>query len=218
MEKVYYFTTPIYYVNASPHIGHAYTPSWPKSWPVTTAVSATGPFSHRNRRARDKIAEAAAKAASPPRNSPTVSAPSSGISGPSCRLPTIISSARPTRTTSGPSRPSSRKSTTGRHIFRPLRGLLLCRLRALLHGEGTRRRQMSRSPDASPAPQGKQLLLKMSAYQDWLIHTSRIIRLHPSERYRNEVLAFLRNPWRPVHLPAEERLTGESTCLLTKTM
>ena len=25
MEKNYYVTTPIYYVNASPHIGHAYT-------------------------------------------------------------------------------------------------------------------------------------------------------------------------------------------------
>ncbi|MEI6315016.1 MAG: class I tRNA ligase family protein, partial [Syntrophus sp. (in: bacteria)] len=25
MEKNYYITTPIYYVNASPHIGHAYT-------------------------------------------------------------------------------------------------------------------------------------------------------------------------------------------------
>jgi len=25
MEKVYYITTPIYYVNAPPHIGHAYT-------------------------------------------------------------------------------------------------------------------------------------------------------------------------------------------------
>ncbi|PKN59889.1 MAG: methionine--tRNA ligase, partial [Deltaproteobacteria bacterium HGW-Deltaproteobacteria-11] len=25
MEKAYYITTPIYYVNASPHIGHAYT-------------------------------------------------------------------------------------------------------------------------------------------------------------------------------------------------
>ena len=25
MERAYYITTPIYYVNASPHIGHAYT-------------------------------------------------------------------------------------------------------------------------------------------------------------------------------------------------
>jgi len=25
MAKAYYITTPIYYVNASPHIGHAYT-------------------------------------------------------------------------------------------------------------------------------------------------------------------------------------------------
>src|SRR3990170_9015586 len=25
MEKAFYITTPIYYVNASPHIGHAYT-------------------------------------------------------------------------------------------------------------------------------------------------------------------------------------------------
>ncbi|PJA49648.1 MAG: hypothetical protein CO171_04745, partial [Syntrophobacterales bacterium CG_4_9_14_3_um_filter_49_8] len=25
MEKVFFITTPIYYVNASPHIGHAYT-------------------------------------------------------------------------------------------------------------------------------------------------------------------------------------------------
>ena len=25
MEKRFYITTPIYYVNASPHIGHAYT-------------------------------------------------------------------------------------------------------------------------------------------------------------------------------------------------
>lgn len=63
MEKAYYITTPIYYVNASPHIGHAYTTivadvlaRYHRSLGYRTFFL-TGTDEHG-----DKIAEAAAKA------------------------------------------------------------------------------------------------------------------------------------------------------------
>ena len=82
MPKSFYITTPIYYVNASPHIGHAYT----------TIVADTLARYHRMAGEEtffvtgtdehgDKIAEAAQKAGITPKNTRIKSAPSSAISG-----------------------------------------------------------------------------------------------------------------------------------------
>jgi len=85
MEKTYYITTPIYYVNASPHIGHAYT----------TIVADVLARYHRMQRCRtffltgtdehgDKIAEAARKAGESPK----------GMGGPGqCAIPRPLAEA-----------------------------------------------------------------------------------------------------------------------------
>ena len=102
MDKIFYVTTPIYYVNASPHIGHAYT----------TIVADVMARFYRNRGYKtffvtgtdehgDKIAEAAAKnGISPQSYADRISAQfrNSGRNSPS---PTITSSGRPIRTTYG---------------------------------------------------------------------------------------------------------------------
>jgi len=60
----FYLTTPIYYVNDRPHLGHGTRRSWPTrwcataSWPATTSGFLTGTDEHG-----EKIAQAAAKAA-----------------------------------------------------------------------------------------------------------------------------------------------------------
>jgi len=47
-----YITTPIYYVNAAPHLGHAYTTIAADVMRVITASAATTSSSSRDRRAR----------------------------------------------------------------------------------------------------------------------------------------------------------------------
>jgi methionyl-tRNA synthetase len=44
-RSVYYATTPIFYVNAEPHIGHAYTTTLVDVPPAFTACAATIPTS-----------------------------------------------------------------------------------------------------------------------------------------------------------------------------
>ena len=52
MNKRFYVTTPIYYVNDIPHIGHAYTTVAADIWRATTGSSATMFSFSRHRRAR----------------------------------------------------------------------------------------------------------------------------------------------------------------------
>ena len=83
MKRIY-FTTPIYYVNAEPHIGHAYTTivadvlnRFYKLAGYQTFFL-TGTDEHG-----DKVSQAARAAGKIPRPTPTGSAISSGGSGPS---------------------------------------------------------------------------------------------------------------------------------------
>jgi methionyl-tRNA synthetase len=197
MEKAYYITTPIYYVNASPHIGHAYTT-------IVADVLAryyrlagyrtfflTGTDEHG-----DKIAEAAQKAGiSPKAYADRISAQFRAL------WPEL--------------------SVTNDHFIRTTDSDHVANVRRILqkvydagdiyfgHYEGhycvgcerfymEKELADGRCPDHQTEPEFRQesnYFFRMSRYQDWLI---RHIEAHPDfirpERYKNEVLAFLREP------------------------
>ena len=197
MDKIYYITTPIYYVNASPHIGHAYTT-------IVADVLAryyrlagyktfflTGTDEHG-----DKIAEAAQNAGI----SPKVYA--DGISGQFRALWPELSVTNDyfIRTTDANhvkvvQQILQKVYDAGDIYFGHYEGYYCV---------GCERFYMEKElvdglcPDHQTAPEHRKesnYFFKMSKYQDWLIQ---YIQDHPDfirpERYRNEALAFLREP------------------------
>lgn len=197
MEKAYYITTPIYYVNASPHIGHAYTTivadvlaRYHRSLGYRTFFL-TGTDEHG-----DKIAEASAKAGiSPQEFTDRISAQFREL------WPELM--------------------VTNDYFIRTTDQNHVRTVQAILqkvydqgdiyfgHYEGyycvgcerfyTEKELVDgKCPDHQTPPLHRKesnYFFKMSAYQDWLIQ---YIQDHPDfirpERYRNEVLAFLREP------------------------
>ena len=197
MKKAFYVTTPIYYVNASPHIGHAYTT-------IVADVMArfyrllgyetfflTGTDEHG-----DKIAEAAAKAGETPK------AYADRYSGQFRALWPEL-------------------SITNDHFIRTTDDDHVKTVQNILqavydkgdiyfgHYEGFycvgcerfyRENELvdGKCPDHQTEPEHRKesnYFFRMSRYQDWLMTH---IRDNPDfirpERYRNEVLAFLREP------------------------
>ncbi len=196
-ERTFYVTTPIYYVNASPHIGHAYT----------TIVADVMARFHRNLGHRtffltgtdehgDKIAEAAAKSGITPKEY------ADRISGQFRNLwpEMAVTNDRFIRTT------DEEHVRTVQLILKKVH-----EAGDIYFGEyegfyciGCERFYMEtelvdgKCPDHQVAPEFRKesnYFFKMSRYQDWLIG---YIQDHPDfirpERYRNEVLAFLREP------------------------
>jgi methionyl-tRNA synthetase len=197
MEKSYYITTPIYYVNASPHIGHAYTT-------IVADVLAryyrlngyktfflTGTDEHG-----DKIAEAAAKAGvSPQEYTDRISAQFRSLWPELCVTNDYFI------------------RTTDRNHVETVSGILQKVYDAgdiyFGHYEGfycvgcerfyTEKELVDgKCPDHQSTPEFRKesnYFFRMSKYQDWLIQH---IKDNPDfirpERYRNEVLAFLREP------------------------
>jgi len=197
MEKAFYISTPIYYVNASPHIGHAYTT-------IVADVLAryhrlcgyqtfflTGTDEHG-----DKIVAAAAKEGVTPQ------AYADMISGQFRKL-------WPELTISND---DFIRTTEARHI----KTVQLILQKVYDAGDiyfgsyeghycvGCERFYMDKElvnghcPDHQTAPEYRKesnYFFRMSKYQDWLIQH---ITEHPDfirpERYRNEALAFLREP------------------------
>ncbi len=198
MEKAYYYiTTPIYYVNASPHIGHAYTT-------IVADVLAryyrlagyrtffvTGTDEHG-----DKIAEAAQKA---------------GIS-PKAYADQISAQFRALWPELAVTNDYFIRTTDANHVEN------VCRILRKVHETGDiyfghyeghycvgcERFYMEKElvegccPDHETEPEYRKesnYFFRMGKYQEWLI---RYIQDHPDfirpERYRNEVLAFLREP------------------------
>ena len=197
MDKVFYVTTPIYYVNASPHIGHAYTT-------IVADVMAryyrmhgygtfflTGTDEHG-----DKIAEAARKAGISPK------AYADGVSAQFRALWPELSVSN-----------DHFIRTTDEHHMETVSAIL-----QKVHDQGDiyfgsyegyycvgcERFYMEKElvdgkcPDHQTEPEFRKesnYFFRMSKYQDWLIH---YIQDHPDfirpERYRNEALAFLRDP------------------------
>ncbi len=197
MEKAFYITTPIYYVNASPHLGHAYTT-------IVADVLAryhrlcgystfflTGTDEHG-----DKIVEAAQKAGLSPETY------ADNISSQFRHLWPELSITNDDfiRTTE----PRHSKTVqlilqkvydAGEIYFGNYEGFYCigCERfyteKELVEG---------RCPDHQTVPEHRKesnYFFRMSKYQDWLI---RHITEHPDfirpERYRNEALAFLREP------------------------
>lgn len=196
-DEIFYVTTPIYYVNASPHIGHAYT---------TIVADVLARF-YRSRGYKtyfltgtdehgDKIAEAARKAGITPKEY------ADGVSAQFRNLwPQLaITHDRFIRTTD----PEHVRTVqvilqkvfdSGDIYFGRYEGYYCV---------GCERFYMEtelvdgKCPDHQVAPEFRResnYFFKMSKYQDWLIG---YIQEHPDfirpERYRNEVLAFLREP------------------------
>jgi len=197
MDKTYYITTPIYYVNASPHIGHAYTTIVADVLARYHRLSGdrtfflTGTDEHG-----DKIAEAAQKAGVSPK------AYADGISAQFRALWPELDVTN-----------DYFIRTTDENHVRVVQMILQKVYDAgdiyFGHYEGhycvgCERFYMEKElvdglcPDHQCAPEYRHesnYFFKMSKYQDWLI---RHISDHPDfirpERYRNEALAFLREP------------------------
>jgi methionyl-tRNA synthetase len=197
MEKTYYITTPIYYVNASPHIGHAYTT-------IVADVLAryyrlagyrtffvTGTDEHG-----DKIAEAAQKAGiSPKAYADRISAQFRAL------WPELMVTNDYFIRTTDPDHVAN-----VRHILQKVydSGDIYFGHYEGHYCVGCERFYMEKElvdghcPDHQSKPEFRQesnYFFRMSKYQDWLIGH---IHAHPDfirpERYKNEVLAFLREP------------------------
>ncbi len=102
MVDRFYITTPIYYVNDMPHIGHIYTTSVADVVARYRRLPAPGALPDRHRRARpeDRAGGAPARASSPWR-SPTGWWRATTSCGATRASPTTTSSAPPRRATSG---------------------------------------------------------------------------------------------------------------------
>jgi methionyl-tRNA synthetase len=193
----FYLTTPIYYVNADPHLGHAYTTvvadalAWFHRLMGEDTRFQTGTDEHG-----DKIQEAAAKAGIPPKDFADA----------------ISASFRRTWDGMGISYDAFIRTTDPAHL--KVVQLILNRLHEsgdIYFGEygghycfGCERFYLERElenglcPDHRVEPtfiKEENYFFRMSRYQDWLIGH---IEGHPDwirpERYKNEVLGFLRDP------------------------
>lgn len=197
MTKPFYITTPIYYVNASPHIGHAYTTivadvlARYARMAGREAFFVTGTDEHG-----DKIAEAAQKAGISPKQY------ADGISLQFCNLwPQLaVTNDYFIRTT------DTDHMDTVRFILQKVydAGDIYFGSYEGFYCVGCERFYMEKElvdgkcPDHQTVPEHRKesnYFFRMSKYQDWLI---RHIQENPDfirpERYRNEVLAFLRDP------------------------
>ena len=210
-QKVFYVTTPIYYVNASPHIGHAYTTIVGDVMARFYRMSGydvffmTGTDEHG-----DKIAEAAQK------NNETPKSYADKISIQFRNLWPQLSVTN-----------DYFIRTTDENHVRTVQYILQKVYDAgdIYFGEygghycvGCERFYTEtelvdgKCPDHQTAPEFRKesnYFFKMSKYQQWLLQ---YIHDHPDfirpERYRNEVLAFLQQPLEDLlHLPSQERLT-----------
>ena len=159
--KTFYITTPIYYVNANPHLGHAY------STVVCDALARfhklrgedvrflTGTDEHG-----DKIAKSAAKHGQEPagicrRDKLALQEPLAETGHPE-RL--LHAHHQPGTRAPRPEVPSESLRQRG-HLFRRIRRPLLHRLRTLLYRKGARQRSLSAAPHQARVHQGEKLLL-----------------------------------------------------------
>jgi methionyl-tRNA synthetase len=197
LSSTFYVTTPIYYVNADPHIGHAYTTIVADvlkrfhSLAGEETFFLTGTDEHG-----DKIVAASEKAGQTPKDYADM------VSGRFKALwPRLnIDYNHFIRTT------DERHQETVRYILKRVKdnGDIYFSDYAGLYCFGCERFYTERElvdgkcPDHRTAPEmirEANYFFRMSKYQNWLIHH---IQEHPEfirpERYRNEVLAFLREP------------------------
>ena len=161
-DRTFYLTTPIYYVNARPHLGHAYTTIMADAMCRYRRLRGdrvyflTGTDEHG-----DRIAQAAAAAGVTPQ------AYADEISGAfretwrqlGITNDDFIRTTEPRHTKVVQADPPE-ALRRGRDLLRRVRRLVLLRLRALLHREGDRGRQVPGPPDGAHLHQGEELLLQ----------------------------------------------------------
>jgi len=197
VEKAYYITTPIYYVNASPHIGHAYTTIVADVLARYHRLSGyrvfflTGTDEHG-----DKIVEAARHASTTPKEyADRISAQFRSL------WPQLaVTNDYFIRTT------DTNHVDTVRLILKKVydAGDIYFGKYEGYYCVGCERFYTEKElvnglcPDHKTAPEHREesnYFFRMSKYKDWLIE---YIKDHPNfirpERYKNEVLAFLREP------------------------
>ncbi len=197
MEKTYFITTPIYYVNALPHIGHAYTTIVADVLARYHRLSGyrtfflTGTDEHG-----DKIMEAARKAGTTPKEyADSISAQFRNL------WPQLaVANDYFIRTT------DANHIETVRLILQKVydAGDIYFGKYAGYYCVGCERFYMEKElvnglcPDHQAAPEYREesnYFFRMGKYQDWLIaHINDNPDFIRPERYRNEVLAFLRDP------------------------
>jgi len=197
MSKAFYITTPIYYVNAPPHIGHAYTTIVADvlarfhRMSGTEAYFVTGTDEHG-----DKIAEAAQKAGVSPQDY------ADAISAKFRSLWPELSIANNyfIRTT------DQNHMETVRYILQKVyeSGDIYFGQYEGYYCIGCERFYMEKElvdgkcPDHQTKPEYRResnYFFRMSKYQEWLIgHIQKNSDFIRPERYKNEVLAFLRDP------------------------
>ena len=197
MPSPFYITTPIYYVNARPHLGHAYTTTVAdvalrfNTMQGRECFFLTGTDEHG-----DKIVEAAEKENMSPRAYVDMISAEFRKLWPELNIyPSDFIRTTETRHISVVERVLQKIYDAGDIYFSEYEGLYCfgCERfyteRELVEGK---------CPDHQKAPERireANYFFKMSRYQDWLIEH---IKSNPGfirpERYRNEVLAFLREP------------------------
>jgi len=197
MPNPFYITTPIYYVNARPHLGHAYTTTVAdvafrfNQMQGRTCFFLTGTDEHG-----DKIVEAAEKENMSPRSYVDMISAEFQKLWPELNIfPSDFIRTTEARHIAVVQQVLQKIYDAGDIYFSEYEGLYCfgCERfyteRELVDGK---------CPDHEKAPElirEANYFFKMSRYQDWLIDH---IRSHPDfirpERYRNEVLAFLREP------------------------
>ena len=195
--SVFYLTTPIYYVNATPHLGHAYTTIVADAMARWRRLAGddvwflTGTDEHG-----DKIAQAAAKAGVPPQ----------------AYADRISAAFRETWKTLGITNDDYIRTTEPRHktvvqaILQTLRdaGEIYLGTYGGHYCFGCERFYTEKEIVDGKCPDHRKPLtwieeenyfFKMSKYQRWLIeYIERRPDLIRPERYRNEILGFLRDP------------------------
>lgn len=197
MTKPFYITTPIYYVNASPHIGHAYTTIVADVLARYARMAGretffvTGTDEHG-----DKIAEAAQKAGI----SPKQYADGISLQFRSLWPQLAVNNDYFIRTT------DANHMETVRFILQKVydAGDIYFGSYEGFYCVGCERFYMEKElvggqcPDHQTVPEHRKesnYFFRMSKYQDWLIrHIQENQDFIRPERYRNEVLAFLRDP------------------------
>jgi len=197
MPKSFYITTPIYYVNASPHIGHAYTT-------IVADVLAryhrmvghetffvTGTDEHG-----DKIAEAAQKAGiSPKEYADKISAQFRAL------CPELSISNDYFIRTTDPNHIETvryilqKVYDAGDIYFGSYGGHYCFGCERFLTEKEIVDGKCPEHGRATEYIEEKNYFFKMSKYQDWLVdHIQKNPEFIRPERYRNEALAFLRDP------------------------
>jgi methionyl-tRNA synthetase len=197
MEKTFYVTTPIYYVNAPPHIGHAYTTIVADVMARFYRMSGyktfflTGTDEHG-----DKVAEAAANAnVTPQEYTDKISAlfrqlwPELSITNDYFIRTTDANHVNTVRSI------LQKVYDSGDIYFGSYEGHYCVGCERFYRDTEL---EDGKCPDHQTAPELRKesnYFFTMSKYQEWLIH---YIKDNPDfirpERYKNEVLAFLREP------------------------